>query len=290
LSQHLKLTLGEERRVKERLTMASESTVTSNSTDGERPKVVVIMGPTASGKSKLAVDLASHFPVEVINADSMQVYRGLDVLSNKLPLSHQNGTTVSLPHLIFLHRNLVPFLKSRFEFAAGVPHHLLGTVSPNVEFTAKAFRDSAIPVCLNRRTKRIHFYFYYFLFAIFFFNFQIIDDILARNRLPVVVGGTNYYIQVGILSHAFFVSCCVICVLHFICLLNGLFLLINFELLPIYPLQALVSPFLLDDSAEDMEESCLGDPPGILLCIWCFLLLYVLSLFQLKYTYHLLHL
>ncbi|XP_047158584.1 tRNA dimethylallyltransferase 2 [Vigna umbellata] len=146
--------------------MASESTVTSNSTDGERPKVVVIMGPTASGKSKLAVDLASQFPIEVINADSMQVYRGLDVLANKLPLSHQNGVT----------------------------HHLLGTVSPNEEFTAKAFRDSAIP---------------------------IIDDIVARNHLPVIVGGTNYYIQ------------------------------------------ALVSPFLLDDSAEDMDESCVGDPPGI---------------------------
>jgi len=59
------------------------------------------MGPTASGKSKLAVDLASHFPVEVINADSMQVYRGLDVLANKLPHSQQNGTTVHSPHLIF---------------------------------------------------------------------------------------------------------------------------------------------------------------------------------------------
>ncbi|KAG4988903.1 hypothetical protein JHK84_031470 [Glycine max] len=172
---------------------ATESTVTSNPSNRERPKpkpkLLVITGPTASGKSKLAVDLASHFPVELINADSMQVYRGLDVLTNKLPLSHQNGTTLIFPHP----NNLFPFLKSRFESVAGVPHHLLGTVSPNVEFTAKAFRDSAIP---------------------------IIDDILARNHLPVIVGGTNYYIQ------------------------------------------ALVSPFLLDDSAEDMDESCLGDPTG----------------------------
>lgn len=145
--------------------MATESTLTPNPSNHKPPKVLVITGPTASGKSKLAVDLASHFPIEVINADSMQVYRGLDVLTNKLPLSHQNG----------------------------VPHHLLGTVSPNVEFTAKAFRDSAIP---------------------------IIDDILARNHLPVIVGGTNYYIQ------------------------------------------ALVSPFLLDDSAEDMDESCLGVMPS----------------------------
>ncbi|CAL0304029.1 unnamed protein product [Lupinus luteus] len=152
-----------------------ERTVTSNPNDNgegkmkKKPKVVVITGPTASGKSKLAVDLASLFPIEVINADSMQVYRGLDVLTNKIPFSQQNG----------------------------VPHHLLGSISPNVEFTAKAFRDSAIP---------------------------IIDDILDRNHLPVIVGGTNYYIQ------------------------------------------ALVSPFLLDDLAEDMNESCLDDLPGTTQC------------------------
>lgn len=42
--------------------------------NAKRPKIVVIMGPTGSGKSKLAIDLASHFPVEIINADSMQVH------------------------------------------------------------------------------------------------------------------------------------------------------------------------------------------------------------------------
>jgi len=72
--------------------------------------------------------------------------------------------------------------------------------------------------------------------------------------------------------------------------LNGLFLLMNFALLPIYPIQALVSPFLLDDSAEDVDECCLLDPPGILLCIWCFLLLYFLFLFQLTCTCYVLHL
>ncbi|XP_022142687.1 tRNA dimethylallyltransferase 2 isoform X2 [Momordica charantia] len=128
-----------------------------------KPKVVVIMGPTGSGKSRLAIDLASHFPVEIINADSMQVYQGLDVLTNKLPPEDQNG----------------------------VLHHLLGTVSPDVEFTAKDFRDSAIPV---------------------------IDDIISRGCLPMIVGGTNYYIQ------------------------------------------ALVSPFLLDDSAENIGEGCSSYP------------------------------
>ena len=56
-----------------------------------KTKVVVIMGATGSGKSKLAIDLASHFPIEIINSDSMQVYQGLDVLTNKVPLHEQNG-------------------------------------------------------------------------------------------------------------------------------------------------------------------------------------------------------
>lgn len=130
-----------------------------------KPNLVIITGPTGSGKSKLAVDLASHFPIEIINADSMQVYQGLDVLTNKVSLQDQKG----------------------------VPHHLLGTVSPNVEFTAKEFRDSAVP---------------------------LISEILSRDHIPFIVGGTNYYIQ------------------------------------------ALVSPFLLDDSAEDMDESCFGSLSG----------------------------
>lgn len=130
-----------------------------------KANLVIIMGSTGSGKSKLAIDLASHFPVEIINADSMQVYQGLDVLTNKVSLPDQKG----------------------------VPHHLLGTVSPSMEFTAKEFRDSAVP---------------------------LISEILSRDRIPFIVGGTNYYIQ------------------------------------------ALVSPFLLDDSAEDMDESCFGNLSG----------------------------
>ncbi|KAK9999519.1 hypothetical protein SO802_019122 [Lithocarpus litseifolius] len=137
----------------------------SNGNEEEKAKVVVIMGPTGSGKSRLAIDLATHFPIEIINADSMQVYHGLDVLTNKVSLNEQKG----------------------------VPHHLLGTISPNLEFTAKDFRDSVIP---------------------------LINDILLRNCMPVIVGGTNYYIQ------------------------------------------ALVSAFLLDDSAEDMDEGCLSVPLG----------------------------
>ncbi|KFK30016.1 hypothetical protein AALP_AA7G206700 [Arabis alpina] len=98
-----------------------------------KKKVVVVMGPTGSGKSKLAVDLASLFPVEIINADAMQIYNGLDVLTNKVTTLEQKGT-----------------------------------LSPDMEFTAKDFRQSTIP---------------------------LIEDILSRNHIPLLVGGTNYYIQ-----------------------------------------------------------------------------------------------
>lgn len=67
----------------------------------EKPKVVVIMGPTGSGKSRLAIDLASHFHVEIINADSMQVYRGLDVLTNKVPPEDQIGQSVTSICILF---------------------------------------------------------------------------------------------------------------------------------------------------------------------------------------------
>lgn len=76
-------------------------------------KVVVIMGATGSGKSKLAIDLATHFPpAEVVNSDKMQVYKGLDITTNKVTE----------------------------EECRGVPHHLLGTVTdPNYNFTASDF-------------------------------------------------------------------------------------------------------------------------------------------------------
>ena len=119
---------------------------------------------------------------------------------------------------------------------------------------------------------------------LYLFYFQIIDDILARNHLPVIVGGTNYYIQVGILNHASCILCISLCssfyLFKFLLMSNNVLMWLSstFVLgafLLLFLLQALVSPFLLDDSAEDMDESCLGDPTGTLLCIWWFILLFL---------------
>jgi tRNA dimethylallyltransferase len=88
----------------------------------------VITGPTASGKSGLAVDLALETGGEIINADSMQVYRGMDI-----------GTA-----------------KIRTEEMKGVPHHLIDVVEPDENYNAALYRDQAIPLIreITERGKR----------------------------------------------------------------------------------------------------------------------------------------
>ncbi|XVF85529.1 hypothetical protein PTKIN_Ptkin17bG0124700 [Pterospermum kingtungense] len=80
-------------------------------------KVIFVMGATATGKSKLSIDLATHFNGEVINSDKIQVYKGLDIITNKVT----------------------------FEEASGVPHHLLGIVDdPEQDFTSDDFCHHAL--------------------------------------------------------------------------------------------------------------------------------------------------
>lgn len=83
-----------------------------------RQKLVVITGPTAVGKSALAIELALHFAGEILNADSMQVYRGMDVGTAKTPVEER----------------------------LGVPHHLLDVVDPDEDFNAAIFRGLSFPV------------------------------------------------------------------------------------------------------------------------------------------------
>ena len=81
-----------------------------------RPKVLVIAGPTASGKSQLAVTLARALDGEVLNFDSRQVYRGLDVGSAKPTVAEREG----------------------------IPHHLFDLVEPEETFSAARFRAEAL--------------------------------------------------------------------------------------------------------------------------------------------------
>ncbi|KAL8658410.1 MAG: hypothetical protein Q9226_001016 [Calogaya cf. arnoldii] len=106
-----------------------------------KPHILVIVGTTGVGKSQLAVTLAERFNGEIINGDALQMYDGLPIATNKLP---------------------VPERKS-------VPHHLLGCIKLGEEtWTVGKYVRSATAV---------------------------IEDVIARGKLPIVVGGTHYYTQ-----------------------------------------------------------------------------------------------
>lgn len=80
-----------------------------------KPKVIAIVGPTASGKTKMAIDLAKQIDGEVISADSRYVYRGFDIASAK------------------------PTMEER----EGVPHYLIDIVEPEVDYSVADFYDDA---------------------------------------------------------------------------------------------------------------------------------------------------
>jgi len=90
-----------------------------------RPKIVVIAGPTASGKSSFAVNLACSLSAEIVNADSMQVYRGMDIGTAKPTRIEQRG----------------------------IPHHLLDIVNPDEPFNAAIYRRKALSAIHDIRAR-----------------------------------------------------------------------------------------------------------------------------------------
>ena len=91
------------------------------------PKLVVLLGPTASGKSGSGITLAQHFNGEIISADSRQVYRGLDIGTAKVTPAEQ----------------------------ALVPHHVLDVADPREVYTVVQFQQDAI-TAINDTLKRGH--------------------------------------------------------------------------------------------------------------------------------------
>jgi len=83
--------------------------------NGEKPKLLVILGPTASGKSALAMDVAHELKAQILSADSLQVYRHFDIGTAKPSPGDQESVT----------------------------HHLLDIIDPAQEFNAGTFRESA---------------------------------------------------------------------------------------------------------------------------------------------------
>ncbi len=147
-------------------------------------QLLIICGPTATGKTKLAFHLAKKFNGELISADSRQVYKGLDVLTGKdLPVQCQMSARQSLgdggsngsPHRRVAERGdkyQIEFHKKRYKLrpylVEGVPVWMYDVVDADEEFSVSHYR---------------------------FLASSIIDQIRKRGKLPIVVGGTGLYIR-----------------------------------------------------------------------------------------------
>lgn len=105
-----------------------------------RTGVLVLAGPTACGKTDLAIALAERFAAEIVGADSRQIYRGMPI-----------GTAAPSPALL-----------------RAVPHHLIGFLDPHERYSAARFSADAT---------------------------RIVQDIHARGKRAIVVGGTGFYIR-----------------------------------------------------------------------------------------------
>ena len=106
----------------------------------EKPKVIVICGPTASGKTALSIELAKKINGEIISSDSMQIYKNMNI-----------GTA-----------------KPSQEEMQGIKHYLLDFVEPDQRYSVAEFKKDAE---------------------------KAIEEILAKGKKPIVVGGTGLYID-----------------------------------------------------------------------------------------------
>ena len=113
----------------------------------KRP-LIVLTGPTAVGKTALSVKLAKAVNGEIISADSMQVYKGMDIGSAKISKEEMEG----------------------------IPHHLIDVLDPSEEFNIVKFKELSL---------------------------NAMEEIYAKGKIPIIAGGTGFYIQSVLYDIAF---------------------------------------------------------------------------------------
>lgn len=111
-------------------------------------KIIVIVGPTAVGKTKLSIELAKKFDGEIINADSTQIFKGLDIATAKVTEKEKQN----------------------------IPHHLFDIKDVTENYTVYDYQKDGR---------------------------YVINDILNRNKTPIIVGGTGLYIKALLYNYQF---------------------------------------------------------------------------------------
>jgi len=118
-------------------------------------KIIVLLGPTASGKTDLGIVLAKKYNGEIVSADSRQVYKHMDIGTGK-PVGEWKHPS-----------SILPSEREGQYVVEGVAHHVMDIIEPDEDFTLAHFKKMAE---------------------------EKIEDILARGKLPIIVGGTGLYI------------------------------------------------------------------------------------------------
>lgn len=131
----------------------------------KKPKIIVILGQTASGKSDLAVKIARRCNGEIISADSRQVYKGLDIGSGKVP---RDNSKIKSPTPTGRQEKSKLQIKNQNYFYKKIQHHLLDVASPKRTFTVAQYQKLA-----KKEIKKI----------------------LTRGKIPIICGGTGLYID-----------------------------------------------------------------------------------------------
>ncbi|MDO9231064.1 MAG: tRNA (adenosine(37)-N6)-dimethylallyltransferase MiaA [bacterium] len=125
-------------------------------------KIIVILGPTSSGKSEVAIALAQKFNGEIISADSRQIYRGMDIGTGKITKDNL------YPSLPLGEMSRTRDREGETFYSEGIPHYGIDIVSPKTEYNSAKFKKYAD---------------------------KIIKDILERKKLPIICGGTGFWIK-----------------------------------------------------------------------------------------------
>ncbi len=143
-----------------------------------KPKLVVILGPTATGKTKLATKLAADFNGEIISADSRQVFKGMDIGTGKdlkdYVLAGQVEKRVKSGKLSFKTDSIKVTKGSKTSYQ--VPYHLIDIIRPMTPFNVAKYQKLAK---------------------------MAIAEVVGKGRLPLLVGGTGLYIDAVIKNYDF---------------------------------------------------------------------------------------
>ena len=130
------------------------------SSSNKLPKILVIVGPTASGKTALSIKLAEKLGGEIVSADSRQIYRGMNIGTAKPPFSPASQRVDT--------KTSVPRSNRGTQVSEGIPHHLIDIRNPNEDYSVADYKHDAI---------------------------KVIHGILKRGKLPILVGGTGLYVK-----------------------------------------------------------------------------------------------